>query len=106
MDEFIQDLNNIILDDSIDQRLRNLAKDTLSQWLNGIIPSPKTLRTLRKAAQKPLPCTRVQHNGGCGWLRKHGKLHNLPVPPVGEPARCLFGNEQHKCPGYSLYEKA
>jgi hypothetical protein len=100
VDALATNLEEIIKNTQLPEPLRVLAKETLTQWDQGIIPSRKVLKQLSVGAMPPKPCSRPDYDGSCVWLRKNGKELNLPVAPVGEPAKCCFVGTFHKCPGY------
>jgi len=100
MTEFEQYLIDIIEDPKHSEATHALANVTLEQWRQGITPGGKTLEILKKAAIPAPPCSRIQHDGSCFWLRKYGAGYKLLVPPVGERAHCSFQDVFDKCPGY------
>ncbi len=102
MHESLEDnLTRVHADTTKSEKVRQLAGELLEIHKQGIVPSSKQLEKL-SMMQMPAPeCARLDRDGGCAWLRKYGKGHGLPVPPIGEIAMCPFrvGNFQ-KCPGY------
>jgi hypothetical protein len=100
-DVSLQDyLSTIIEDHQIPEQDRNLARVALTQWERGIIPAERTLRRLSKVLEKAPPCSRLLHDGACGWIRKYGAKYELPVPPQGERALCPYLQAFSQCPGY------
>ena len=102
MSEFSDHLAELAADEDLDRADRLLVNQALDQWNAGIIPHSKIIQRISRMtkARSPTPCSRMRVDGGCGWLRKHGAHHNLPVPPQGEPAMCFFGELMPRCPGY------
>jgi hypothetical protein len=100
LDNLTEHLMEVIQNKDFSESTRILAQQTLVQWNQGIVPSPKTLNKIRKESTVPQPCARPEYTGSCEWLRKYGAGYKLTVPPVGEPAICCFKTLPHKCPGY------
>jgi hypothetical protein len=100
MNEFEQYLIDIVENPKYSEATHVLANITLEQWRQGITPSGKTLEILSKSTTPAPPCSRVQYDGSCGWLRKYGAGYKLFVPPVGQRAICSFQDVFDKCPGY------
>lgn len=87
----------------LEPRLRARAAEMLSAWtVSGVIPAPSAVRELDRAVDRLTPsvCKKIHRDGSCGWLRSYGASYGLPVPPVGEPAMCLFRDRMRECAGY------
>lgn len=103
--EFVEHVSELARDTALPDAIRTVANDVVDAWNRGIMPTPKQLRELGKVSffRKAEPCTRLENDGACAWLRKHGKGNDLPVPPRGERAFCCFPNAWAKCPGYRRF---
>ena len=101
-DDFGQYLADLADRDDLHPDHLALVQATQEQWSNGVVPGSKTLQLLGRMTRpsSPTPCGRLQLDGSCGWVRKYGKGYDLPVPPQGEKAMCLFGANMPNCPGY------
>lgn len=100
MDLFAQEMLEIISNPRYSDDIVTLARSTLEKWYRGITPSLATIRKLNEAGSRAPDCAHLQQDGACAWIRKYGKGHDLPVPPTGERAKCVFPTCMHKCPGY------
>lgn len=86
-----------------DPDIRDEAARLLAAAQAGLMLGPRQLAWVRKLGQpRTAVCSRVEPDGACGWLRRHGARFNLSVPPVGEPALCPYRAAQSwpACPGY------
>lgn len=100
MNQFAQDMLDIISSTKLPEVVRDRAQSALQNWRNGITPSPKTMKFL-KDAQKPAgDCARLANDGSCEWLRKRGAGYKLPVPPKGQRAMCIYPTAGSSCPGF------
>lgn len=102
IDSFAEHVREIAQNVALPEPLRALAVQVVTNWQQGISPSKQQLQKLSAitALTTVVPCTRMADDGACEFLRRHGKGHGLPVPPIGERALCVFPNAWNKCPGY------
>ena len=98
---YVDRLQKIINNRLLPAESRDFAKQKLEEYESGITPSFKTIeKILSIKVVLPQPCSRLEQDNTCKWLRKYGESVNLPVPIKGVPAKCIFLQEQEDCPGY------
>jgi len=94
-------LQTILENKLLPEHAHLLAKQTLEQWDHGIVPTPDTLKKLKRFSTLVFPpCNKSKNDGSCGWLRKYGEGHGIEIPPIGQKAMCSFRGMQVRCPGY------
>ena len=87
--------------------MQRLAARLLASWRAGLVLPPSSLRELRRILERPVPCSRLQSDGSCLWLRKYANVEGLPLPEAGKRAFChrqLNGTEAQRydqCNGFS-----
>lgn len=82
---------------------RTLATKLHDQMEAGITPAFGQIEKLQKMVAETQECSRLQEDGSCIWLRRHGEGAGLAVPPIGLKAMCPFGSTKHRlqCDGYA-----
>lgn len=99
-EELINDMQQVAADQLADPRARKLATEALELLQQRIVPSPKKLALIAKLTMPVGDCARLERDMTCVWLRKHGEGYDLPVPPIGLRAHCMFRGNFTKCPGF------
>jgi hypothetical protein len=100
MSTFDTYLSDLVGNQTLPADIRQLAAQTLEEWNQGVVPAQRTLKRLSHAQNESGACRKLERDGACGWLRKHGRGHGLQVPPVGTRAMCSFRGSFASCPGF------